>query len=128
MSRAARLFVPRSHRLFVAFDDSAAAAAGLAGLEPAERQDAWVFEGPEGARELDPGSAGGLARTFSWVFSHNVEMLWNMSRMVEAGKVLVALPAARLRVADALSQVLRPRGAQVLAYAAHWNFVPVSSS
>ena len=128
MSRATRLFVPRSHRLFVSFDDPAAAAAGLAGLEPSEQADAWVFEGPEGARELDPGSAGGLARTFSWVFSHNVEMLWSMSRMVEAGRVLVALPAARLQVADTLSQVLRRRGAQVLAYTAHWNFVPVTSS
>lgn len=128
MPRATRLFVPRSHRLFVAFDDSGAAATGLADLDPAERAEAWVFEGDEGARELDPGSAGGLGRMFSWVFSHNVEMLWSMSRMVAAGKVLVALPAARLSVADSLGQALRGRGAQVLAYTAHWNFVPVSSS
>lgn len=126
VSRAARFFVPRSHRLFAVFDDRSGAVAALEDLPEAESADTWFFEGAAGAAELDPDRRTGPGRLFSWVFSHNVEYLRGLSRTVAAGRVVVAVPARTLRAAEGASSVLRRGHGRVLAYTAHWNFVPMT--
>jgi hypothetical protein len=118
-----RFVLPRPHRLFVAFDDHAAAEAALRSLVP-EVTDVWFFEGRSGAEELDPGGPK-PSRLFSWVLSHNVEYLEDLSRTVTDGRTVVAVPARTLGVAEDMSHRLHRHGGQVLAYTAHWNFVPV---
>jgi len=124
-SRAARFFIPRSHRLFVSFSDRAAADAAVGTLPPGIAGDAWFFEGQSGVDELEPDRQRGRSRVFSFVFSHNVEFLHSLARLVQDGEVVVALPAPNLRAAEELGPRLVEHGAQVLAYTAHWNFVPV---
>ena len=126
--RPARFFVPRSHRLFVVFEDRPAAEAALAGLAQAvPSDDIWFFEGPSGAAELDPYAVTGPARLLSWLFSHNIEHLLELSRIVADGQVVVAVPATHLSEADEVARVLRAGGGQWFSYTAHGNFVPVSS-
>lgn len=60
------------------------------------------------------------------MFSHNVEYLRGLSRTVAGGKVIVAVPARDIRAAEGASSVLRRRRGRVLAYTAHWNFVPMT--
>lgn len=124
-SRASRFFLPRPHRLFVVFDDGAAAHAAIEALGP-QGQGSWFFEGPDGAAELDPVQPGS-SRLFSWVFSHNVEYLESLSQTVATGKSVVGVPARTLQVADDLAGKLRHAGGRPLAYTAHWNFVPLSA-
>jgi len=127
-SRAARFFVPRSHRLFGVFDNRASAESALAALTAEQRQadDVWFFERAAGARELDPGEVVGPARFVSWLFSHNIETLRELSTIVSDGQVVIAVPARSLRVAEETAQVLRRRGGQWFAYTAHGNFVPMA--
>ena len=127
-SRAARYFVPRSHRLFAVFDNRATADTAVAELRssPVSKDDTWFFEGDEGARELDPGAVGGPVRAFSWLFSDNIEHLRGMSRSVADGQVVVAVFAKNLQAADGAARVLRGHGGQWFAYTAHGNFVPVT--
>jgi len=124
-SRPARFFLPRPHRLFVVFDDRAAADAAVHALGP-EANDAWFFEAASGAAELDPVRPG-PSRLFSWVFSHNVEYLEGLSRTVATGRTVVAVPARTLEVAEDVARRLRHNGGRALAYTAHWNFVPLSA-
>lgn len=123
-----RFFMPRSHRLFAVFDDMATAEAALAALPGGEelRARTWVFAGPEGAKLLCPGQVADATRLLSWLFSHNIEHLRGMSRLVEDGFVVLALPADRIADADSTARLLRDHGAQWFAYTAHGNFVPVS--
>jgi hypothetical protein len=125
-SRAARFDLPRPHRLFVAFDDRAAADAAVRALGPAA-EDMWFFEGTSGEDELDPGRAGGPSRLFAWVLSHNVEYLEELRRTVADRHTVVAVTARTLDVAEELAQTLRNHGGRALAYTAHWNFVPVGT-
>ena len=122
-SRAARFDLPRPHRLFVAFEDRAAAEAVIRALGR-EAKDVWFFEGPSGEAELDPGNAG-PSRPFSWLLSHNVEYLEELRRTVAEGRAVVGVPARTLGVAEELAENLKRNGGLVLAYTAHWNFVPV---
>lgn len=125
--RATRWFVPRSHRLFLVFDDRATAERALADLAAADAAATWFFEGGEGARELDPDAVAGPGRLFSWLFSLNVEFLRDLSRSVAGGRVAVAVPARNQRAADDAARLLRQHGAEALAYTAHGNFIPVTS-
>ncbi len=120
---ANRLFIPRPHRLFAVFPDRASAEAALAAAPADTRRDTWLFEGFDGAAELSP-DTGGLRRIFSWIFSHNVEFLHELARMVGDGRVVVAVPARTLAAASAIGAELRRRDGTVIAYTAHWNFVP----
>ncbi len=123
-----RFFLPRSHRLFAVFEDMASVETALAALPDGEelRGRTWVFAGPDGARLLGPGEVAGAARLASWLFSHNIEHLRGLARLVEDGFVVVALPVRRVAVADSTARRLREHGAQWSAYTAHGNFVPVS--
>lgn len=125
---AVRFFIPRSHRLYALFDSLAAADEGVQTLVAAgyPAPDVWVFEGDTGADELDPTDVVGVARLFSWWFSHNVEYLRGFGRALRAGKVAVAIPASRVAVADRMAKVLRTAGGEGITFTAHWNFVPVS--
>lgn len=125
-SRAAHFFVPRSHRLFAVFDSRRAAESALEDLSPADSAATWIFEGTSGSRELDPGHGAGLTRLTSWVFSHNLEYFRGLSHTVATGKVVVAVPARSVRAAEDVGRVLIRHGGRVLAYTAHWNFVPMT--
>ena len=126
--RPAHHFVPRSHRLFSVFEDRASADSALAALTAAQQRedDIWFFERGAGARELDPGEVVGPARFISWLFSHNIETLRELSSIVANGQVVIAVPAKNLQVAEETARVLRKRGGQWFAYTAHGNFVPVA--
>lgn len=125
--RATRFVVPRSHRLFAVFGDGDRAHAALDDLPSAAAAGAWIFGGDAGADELDPDTEGAMSRVFSFTFSHNVEFLQSLARMVRGGEVVVAVPARRLGDAQAMARHLRRGGGEVLAYTAHWNFVPVGA-
>lgn len=128
-SRPARYFVPRSHRLFMVFDDRDSAGLAVAALDPAGffGHEPWFFEGDQGAREFDPDAVEGMGRALSWLFSHNIEHLRELSRIVAAGQVVVAVFAKNLRAADQAARLMRARGGQWATYTAHGNFVPLSS-
>lgn len=126
--RPARYFLPRSHRLYAEFEDRAAADRAVTALSEAgfAVDDVWVFEGPAGADELDPGEARGVARLFSLWLSHNVEYLHNFGQAVREGDVLVAVPVPRVETASQMAPLLRARGGGGLTYTAHGNFVPLT--
>jgi hypothetical protein len=127
--RPARYFVPRSHRLFMVFDDRATAGLAVAALQPpaSDDQEPWFFEGRPGADEFDPDAVVGAGRAFSWLFSHNIEHLRELSRIVADGQVVVAVYAKDLRAADKAARLMRERGGQWATYTAHGNFVPLSN-
>lgn len=130
---ARQLFVPRGDRLFVVFDDRHRANRALfewTGGMPLARG-AWVYDGPGGARELDPDAVarGWRALThcmFAFVFSANVEYLRQLSVAVRRGATVVAVHVPDRRAADDTARGMRRLGGHGITYAMHWNFVPLA--
>jgi hypothetical protein len=120
----ARHYIPRSHRLFAVFEcrpevESALLELGL------PREDIWYYEGDAGAAALDPDRAPGPLGFFSWLYSHNIEDLHDLSVLVSEGCIVVAVPAKNLAKAEETARLLKGRGGQWFAYTAHGNFVPI---
>jgi NADPH-dependent ferric siderophore reductase len=128
-----RRFLPPPHRLFAVFGDVAAAAAAVRIAEEMGALaggEVWFFDGPDGARHLDPyelarrGTVGSF-RFFVWVFSNNVEYLSSLAKAVRQGRTVVAVSVRGQRAADRAARWLWFGGGTSFAYTTHGNFVPV---
>jgi len=111
--------------LFAVFALRSAADAAIAELHVSP-DEAWIFQGYDGAERLAPPPQAGPARLLSWLFSHNIEDLLELSRLVASGQVVVAVPARNLKTAEQTAGLFRAHGGQWFAYTAHGNFVPVA--
>lgn len=130
---ARQLFVPRGSRLFVVFDDRRSANLALfqwTGGVPLAAG-AWMYDGPDGARELDPdavppGWRAFTHRLFAFVFSANVEYLRSLSGAVRRGATVVAVHVPDRHTADDAARGMRRLGGSGITYVMHGNFVPLA--
>lgn len=127
---------PPGHRLFAVFDSKSAAADAVDRLRSsgasAKEDEVWVFEGPEGLRELDAtgsrhGARGRIVRFLEMAMAPNdLDYLQLLTEELEEGHVVLAI-----RVeggpgrADEIARLLRERGGRSMRYATHWDFVPL---
>jgi hypothetical protein len=130
----AHFVLPPRHRLFAVFDDVTAARQAVAQLaaEGLDGADVWVFFGAEGVDRIHPrirrhGLRTALVRAFQRVMTSDDEYSQGLAEDLQRGATILAVKVDGDRAQD-ISERLQRSGARDLAYAGHWNYLPVPRS